>query len=82
MPALSKEVIILVVILSSGASVVIAWAIHSIWHGQRHGDEDEKITDVEQQQAAYQAEVRRRNLESIAAINGYKYPSNHHYDEV
>jgi flagellar basal body-associated protein FliL len=82
MPGLSKEVIILIVIVASGASVVIAWAIHSIWHGQRHGDEDEKITDSEQQQAAYQQEVRMRNQESIAAINGFKYPSHHRYDEV
>lgn len=77
---LAKEVIILIVIVASGASVLIAWAIHSIWHGQRGGDEEGLVSDSEQQQAAYRQEVRMRNQENMAAINGFKFPS-HRYDE-
>jgi hypothetical protein len=78
---LPKEAIILIVIVASGASVLVAWAIHSIWHGQRGSDEDILVGNGEQEQAAYRQEVRMRNHENMAAINGFKYPS-HRYDEV
>lgn len=81
MGELPKEVIILIVIVSSGASVLLAWAIHSIWHGQKgSGDEEGVIHDKEQQQAIYRREVRERTLESMAAINGLKPPT-HRYEE-
>jgi flagellar basal body-associated protein FliL len=78
---LPKEAIILIVIASAGASVLIAWAIHSIWHGQRGSDEEISVNSGEQEQAAYRQEVRMRNYENMAAINGFKYPS-HRYDEI
>jgi flagellar basal body-associated protein FliL len=78
---LPKEAIILIVIASAGASVLIAWAIHSIWHGQRGSDEEILVNSGEQEQAAYRQEVRMRNYENMAAINGFKYPS-HRYDEI
>jgi hypothetical protein len=78
---LPKEAIILIVICSAGASVLIAWAIHSIWHGQRGSDEEILVNSGEQEQAAYRQEVRMRNYENMAAINGFKYPS-HRYDEI
>jgi len=79
---LPKEAIILIVICSSGVSVMIAWAIHSIWHGQRGGgDEEALVTNSEQEQAAYRQEVRMRNYANMAAINGLKQPS-HRYDEI
>lgn len=78
---LPKEAVILIVIASAGASVLIAWAIHSIWHGQRGSDEEISVNSGEQEQAAYRQEVRMRNYENMAAINGFKYPS-HRYDEI
>lgn len=78
---LPKEAIILIVIASAGASVLIAWAIHSIWHGQRGSDEEISVNSGEQEQAAYRQEVRMRNYENMAATNGFKYPS-HRYDEI
>lgn len=78
---LPKEAIILIVICSAGASVLIAWAIHSIWHGQRGSDEEILVNNGEQEQAAYRQEVRMRNYENMAAIHGFKYPS-HRYDEI
>lgn len=78
---LPKEAIILIVIVSAGVSVMIAWAIHSIWHGQRGGDEEVLVGNGEQEQAAYRQEVRMRNYQNMAAINGFKYPS-HRYDEI
>lgn len=81
MGQIPKEVIILIVIVSAGASVLIAWAIHSIWHGQRGVvDEEGSVVDKEQQLAIYRREVRERNIESMAAINGLKFPS-HRYEE-
>jgi len=81
MGQLPKEAIILIVIASAGASVLIAWAIHSIWHGQRGSSDEILVDNGEQAQAAYRQEVRIRNYEKIAAIHGFKYPS-HRYDEV
>lgn len=78
---LPKEAIILIVIASSGASVLIAWAIHSIWTGQRGSDEEILVGNSEQDQAAYRQEVRLRNYQNMAAVNGFKYPS-HRYDEI
>jgi hypothetical protein len=78
---LPKEAIILIVICSAGASVVIAWAIHSIWHGQRGSPEEIVVSNGELEQAAYRQEVRMRNYHNMAAINGFKYPSNR-YDEI
>jgi len=78
---LPKEAIILIVIVSAGASVVIAWAIHSIWHGQRGSAEEIVASNGELEQAAYRQEVRMRNYHNMAAINGFKYPS-HRYDEI
>lgn len=80
MGEISREAIILIVIVSSGCSVVLAWAFHSIWHG-RHNSDEEVVGDGEQQQAAYRAEVRMRNHQIIAAIHGFKYQSDR-YEEV
>jgi hypothetical protein len=76
-----KEVIVLIVVAASGACVLVAWAIHSVWTGQRGRGEDGLVSNSEQDQAAYRQNVRMRNRERMAAINGYKYHS-HHYDEV
>ena len=76
-----KEVVVLIVIVSAGGCVVIAWAIHSIWHGKRGSDEEILVGNSEQDQAAYRQEVRMRNYENMAAMNGLKKPS-HRYDEI
>lgn len=81
MGELSREAIILIVIVASGCSVVIAWAIHSIWHGRHNSDGEDVVGDKEQQLAAYRAEVRQRNHETIAATHGFKYPFDR-YEEV
>jgi hypothetical protein len=81
MGRIPKEVIVLIVIASAGGCVVIAWAIHSIWHGQRGSDEEILASSSEQEQAAYRQEVRTRNYHNMAATNGFKYPS-HRYDEI
>lgn len=76
--ALAKELIILIVIAAAGASVLIAWAIHSAFQG-RAGEV--VIKAGESEQAAYRREVRQRNMENIAATNGLKMPQ-HYYEEV
>jgi hypothetical protein len=76
-----KEVVVLIVIVSAGGCVLIAWAIHSIWHGKRGSDEEVLVSNGEQDQAVYRQEVRMRNYENMAAMNGFKYPS-HRYDEI
>ena len=76
-----KEVVVLIVIVSAGGCVLIAWAIHSIWHGKRGSDEEVLVGSGEQDQAAYRQEVRVRNYENMAAMNGFKHPS-HRYDEI
>jgi hypothetical protein len=81
MVELAKEVIVLIVVIASGVCVVLAWAVHSMWHGRQGDDDEVKVHDSEQQLAAYRKEVRFRNQESMAAINAYKYPS-HRYDGV
>lgn len=78
MAGLSKEVIILIVILAAGASVLMAWAMYAGFQ-YRRGEEDVKSNEAEQ--AAYRREVRQRNHEDMAAINGFKMPQ-YRYDEV
>ena len=76
-----KEVVVLIVIVSAGGCVLIAWAIHSIWHGQRGSDEEVLVGNGELDQVAYRQEVRMRNYENMAAMNGLKMPL-HRYDEI
>jgi hypothetical protein len=80
MGALPKEAIILIVIVSSGCAVLIAWAFHTMWHGQRGVvSETDTSGDGEQSQAAYRREVVERHHADIAARNGIKWPvSNYH----
>lgn len=85
MGELPKEAIIILIIIGAGICVLVAWAIHSAWHGQRPGAEDEKIvSEGEMQQAAYRQEVIQRNHRAIAAMNGFRYPptQSHRYSEV
>lgn len=75
MTQLAKELIIFIVIVAAAASVLIAWAIHSGFKG-RGGDE--VIKEGESEQAIYRREVRMRNHEDMAAINGMKIPHYRH----
>jgi hypothetical protein len=82
MGALPKEAIILIVILSAGCAVLIAWAFHSVWTGQKGVvKETGVIDDGEQQQAAYRRDVVERHHADIAASLGIKYPQSR-YSEV
>ena len=76
--SLPKEAIIVIVIVSAGLAVLIAWAIYAMWHG-RNGDE--VAQGDANKQATYRKEVRARNQEEMAVINGFKYPV-YRVDEV
>lgn len=70
---LPKEAVIVIVICAAGVSVMIAWAIHSVWNG-RGGDAGVTAEDFNEQ-AEYRKDVRLRNQEAMAAANGYQFPS-------
>jgi len=81
MGALPKEVIILIVIVSSGCAVLLAWAFHTMYHGQKGTvDENAVVGEAAQQQAAYRREVVERHHADIAARNGRKWPTSNHYE--
>lgn len=67
-----KEAIIVIVICAAGVSVMIAWAIHSVWNGR--GGEAGVIAQDFNEQAEYRKDVRLRNQEAMAAANGYQFP--------
>jgi hypothetical protein len=80
MGALPKEAIILIVIVSCGCGVLIAWAFHSMWTGQKGVVKETGVIDEgEQQQAAYRREVVERHHADIAASLGIKYPQEKYY---
>jgi hypothetical protein len=82
MGALPKEAIILIVIVSAGCAVLIAWAFHSMWTGQKGVVKETGVIDEgEQQQAAYRRDVVERHHADIAASLGIKYPQSR-YSEV
>lgn len=68
---LPKEAIIIIVIVSAGVAVTVAWAFYSMWHGRK---DDEVAQGDANEQAIYRKEVRLRNQEEMAVVHGYKYP--------
>jgi len=81
MGALPKEAIILIVIASSGCAVLLAWAVHSMYTGQKGTvDPDAVGGDAINQQAQYRREVVERHHADIAARNGLKYPPSQYYE--
>jgi hypothetical protein len=81
MGALPKEAIILIVIVSSGCAVLIAWAFHSMWTGQKGVvNETGAPSEDEMQQAAYRREVVERHHADIAASLGIKHPRSQYYE--
>lgn len=74
----SREVIILLVIIGAGAAVMLAAGIHASFRGRGGDEEDDKGAN---EQAAYRREVIQRNHENIAAMHGMKLPSNR-FEEV
>ena len=64
----SHTVIVLICIVAAGVGVLLGWAVYRLYSSQA----SEKGTDPENVQAIYMREVRQRNREVIADLNGYR----------
>lgn len=68
---MNSQVVVLVVIIAAGAAVLIGYATTRYFVG-RVPDGDTEGPGSDFNQANYMREVRLRNSEQLAGINGYK----------
>jgi hypothetical protein len=72
MAELSKEVVILIVIVGCVVSVLIGYSVHYIATGGFHDDPTEKEMTYEQKE--YMRDLRLKNMEVLARQAGVKVP--------